>query len=89
LKTEIRGQRSEISVCCNGVKWPLLSGDVNVNGLLIGLRNRAKGSPRWLCFFEDLTLQGCEIRRLAAENFPFRRKGLLRTHLKTSKRGVY
>jgi hypothetical protein len=61
----------------------------NVNGPLKELRNRAKGSPRWFDFFEALTLQGCEIGALAAENFPFRRKGLLRTSLKTSKRGVY
>ena len=71
------------------MKWPLLSSAVNVNGWLKGLRNRAKGSPKWLHFFEDLTLQGCETGDLAAENFPFQRKGLLRTSLKTSKRGVY
>ena len=72
-----------------GLKWPLISSDVNVNGSLTGLRNRAKGSLKWLCFFEDLTLQGCEKGVFAAENFPFQKKGLLRTHLKTSKRGVY
>jgi hypothetical protein len=72
-----------------GRKWPLISSHVNVKGSLIGLRNRAKGSLKWLRFFEDLTLQGCEIDGLAAENFPFQRKRLLRTSLKTSKRGVY
>jgi len=51
-----------------GLKWPLLSSDVSVNGSLIGLRNSAKGSPRRLCFFEDLTIQGCETGALAAEH---------------------
>jgi hypothetical protein len=72
-----------------GRKWPLISSHVNVKGSLIGLRNRAKGSLKWLHFFEALTIQGCETGDLAAENFPFWSKGLLRTTLKTSKRGVY
>jgi hypothetical protein len=61
----------------------------NVKGSLRGIRNSAKGSLKWLHFFEALTIEGCEKGDLAAENFPFWRKGLLRTSLKTSKRGVY